>query len=167
VLDLTIAIEIGILLAVFLFIHRMAAVSNVSVITREFSEEEEDEAEDLMSIDRQDVPEGVEVYEINGPFFFGAAYKFKESIQILENPPKVRIIRMRNVPTIDATGLHTLEEVFEQSQKQGTTFIISGIHAQPMATLEQSKLLHKIGANNVVDTIVQALDRAREILEKR
>lgn len=168
VLDLTIAIEIGILLAVFLFIHRMAAVSNVSVITREFSEEEEeDEPDDLMSIDRQDVPEGVEVYEINGPFFFGAAYKFKESIQILENPPKVRIIRMRNVPTIDATGLHTLEEVFEQSQKQGTTFIISGIHAQPMATLEQSKLLHKIGENNVVENIVQALDRARQILEKR
>lgn len=168
VLDLTIAIEIGILLAVFLFIHRMAAVSNVSVITREFSdEEEEDETDDLMAIDRQDVPEGVEVYEINGPFFFGAAYKFKESIQILENPPKVRIIRMRNVPTIDATGLHTLEEVFEQSQKQGTTFIISGIHAQPMATLEQSKLLHKIGENNVVENIVQALDRARQILEKR
>lgn len=164
VLDLTIAIEVGMLLAVFLFMHRMASVSNVSVITREFSEDDEEDVEDAMSIDKHDVPEGVEVYEINGPFFFGAAYKFKESIQTVNQVPKVRIIRMRNVPAIDATGLHTLEEVFERSQRQGTTLVISGIHAQPLMALEQSKLMQKIGEENVVDTIVEALARARSLL---
>ncbi len=166
VLDLTIAIEVGMLLAVFLFMHRMASVSNVSVITREFSDDEED-VEDGMSIDRQDVPEGVEVYEINGPFFFGAAYKFKESIQVVNKAPKVRIIRMRNVPAIDATGLHTLEEVFERSQKQGTVLVISGIHAQPLMALEQSKLMQRIGEENVVESIVDALARARSLLHSR
>src|SRR5579862_2201276 len=91
--DLTVAIEVGVVLAVFLFMRRMALVTNVGVVTREF--QDEDESDDPNAIDKRSLPEGVEVFEINGPFFFGAAYKFEEAMDIVERQPKVRIIRMR------------------------------------------------------------------------
>ncbi len=162
VFDLTVAIQVGVVLAVFLFMRQMATVSNVGVVTRELSEE--DAEEDPNAIERQDVPEGVEVYEINGPFFFGAAYKFEEAMALVERQPKVRIIRMRKVPAIDSTGLHVLEEVHNNCRKLGITFIISGIHAQPLVALEQSGLLEKIGEENVLGNIDAALSRAREVL---
>jgi SulP family sulfate permease len=162
IFDLTIAIEIGMVLAVFLFMRRMAMVTNVGVITRELNDEEE--AVDPMAIDKKDVPEGVEVFEINGPFFFGAVEKFKEAAEIIENPPKVRIIRMRNVPAIDSTGLHVLEEVLRDSRKEGTEVVFSGVHAQPLMAFENSGLLKKIGEKNIHSNIDKALSRAKEIL---
>ncbi len=118
IIDLTIAIEIGMLLAVFLFMRRMAMVTNVGVITREFNDEEEQV--DPMAIDKRKIPEGVEVYEINGPFFFGVASKFKEAIDKVAKPLMVRIIRMRKVPAIDSTGIYSLEELLKSSLKEGT-----------------------------------------------
>jgi len=163
IFDLTIAIEIGMVLAVFLFMRRMALVTNVGVITRELTDEEE-AVVDPMAIDKKNVPEGVEVFEINGPFFFGAVEKFKEATEIIEKPPKVRIIRMRNVPAIDSTGLHVLEEVLHDSRKEGTEVIFSGVHAQPLMAFDNSGLLQKIGEKNIHSNIDEALTRAKEIL---
>src|SRR5690554_619452 len=163
IFDLTIAIEIGMILAVFLFMRRMAMVTNVGVITRELTDEVENVV-DPMAIDKKNVPEGVEVVEINGPFFFGAVEKFKEAAEIIEKPPKVRIIRMRNVPAIDSTGLHVLEDVLMKSRKEGTEVIFSGVLAQPLMAFENSGLLKKIGEKNIHSNIDEDLARAREIL---
>ncbi len=166
VFDLTIAIEVGMVLAVFLFMRRMAMVSNVGIITRELSDEV-DYFSDPMAIDKKDVPEGVEVFEINGPFFFGAVEKFKEATEVIEKPPKVRIIRMRNVPAIDSTGLHVLEEVLRNSKKDGTEVIFSGVHAQPLMAFSNSGLLKKIGEENIHSNIDKALAKAREIIGEK
>ena len=166
VFDLTIAIEIGMVLAVFLFMRRMAMVTNVGVITRELTDDEE-VIVDPMAIDKKDVPERVEVFEINGPFFFGAVEKFKEATEVIENPPWVRIIRMRNVPAIDSTGLHVLEEVLHDSRKEGTEVVFSGVHAQPLMAFENSGLLKKIGEKNIHSNIDEALTRAKEILSEK
>lgn len=167
VIDLTVAIEIGMLMALFLFMRRMATVSNVSVMTNTLRDDDEDEIDDAMNIEHHDIPDGVEVYEINGPFFFGAAYKFKEALQVVQNPPKVRIIRMRNVPAIDATGIHILEEVVAASTKDGTTVLLSGIHAQPKVAIQQSPLWGAIGEENTADNILIAIERARTILGEK
>ena len=132
IIDLTVAIEIGMVLAVFLFMRRMALVTNIGVVTREFNEEEDDNETDTMSIDKKTIPKGVEVYEINGPFFFGAVEKFKEAIDQVEKAPLIRIIRMRNVPAIDSTGLYVLEELYKKSIKNKTAVIFSGVHHQPL-----------------------------------
>lgn len=162
IFDLTIAIEIGMVLSVLLFMKRMAEVSNVSVITREL--EDEEEKPDPNSIDKKQIPEGVEVFEINGPFFFGAATKFKEQLKIVENPPKILIIRMRNVPAIDATGLQILRELYDDSQKKGTHIILSGVHTQPLYAMTQAGIFDLYGEENIHGNIDDALDRAREIL---
>jgi SulP family sulfate permease len=162
IFDLTVAIEVGVVLAVFLFMRRMSSVTNVGVVTRELTDAEE--RDDPNAIDKRDVPEGVEVYEINGPFFFGAAYKFEEAMTVVERPARVRVIRMRDVPAMDSTGLHVLEQVHENCRKQGVTLIISEIHAQPLAALDHSGLMMKIGEENISATIDIALERAREML---
>lgn len=162
VLDLTVAIQVGVLLAVFSFMRRMALVTNVGVITKEL--EDEEETEDPNAIAKREVPEGVEVYEINGPFFFGASYKFMEAMQITGKVPKVRIIRMRNVPAIDATGIHALKEEHNNSKKHGIAFILSDVHTQPLIALERSGLWESIGDENIFGNIDDALNRAREIL---
>jgi len=162
VFDLTIAIEIGMVLAVLLFMKRMSEVSNVSVITREI--EDQDELPDSNSIDKKSIPEGVEVFEINGPFFFGAAKKFKDQMSLVEDPPKVRIIRMRNVPAIDATGLQTLKDFYHDAEKHKTHLILSGVHTQPLYALTQAGLFDLYGEENIFGNIDDSLDRAREIL---
>lgn len=162
IFDLTIAIEIGMVLAVILFVRRMANVSNISIITREIKDVEE--ITDINSIQSRTVPNGVEVYEVNGPFFFGAATKFKDIISRLKNPPKVMILRMRSVPAIDATGLNLLSEIMEENKKENIQLVLSGVHAQPLFALTQYNLLDEIGEENVFGNIDDSLDRAREIL---
>jgi SulP family sulfate permease len=162
IFDLTVAIEIGMVLAVLLFMKRMAEVSNVSVITREL--EDEDEMPDPNAINKKQIPEGVEVFEINGPFFFGAAKKFKDQMLAIEAPPKVRIIRMRNVPAVDATGLQTLRDFYHDGKKLKTHLILSGVHTQPLFAMTQAGLLDLYGEENIFGNIDDALDRAREIL---
>jgi SulP family sulfate permease len=162
IFDLTIAIEIGMILAVLLFMKRMAEVSNVSVITREL--EDEEEKLDPNSIDKKQIPIGVEVFEINGPFFFGAAKKFRDQMLAIEKPPKVRIIRMRNVPAIDATGLQTLKDFYFDGKKLNTHLILSGVHTQPLFAMTTAGLLDLYGEENIHGNIDDALDRAREIL---
>ncbi|MBZ0178968.1 MAG: sulfate permease [Melioribacteraceae bacterium] len=162
IFDLTIAIEVGMVLAVILFMKRMASVSNIDVLKKELKDV--DEFVDTNSIQTKEIPEKVEVYEINGPFFFGAASKFKEIMQRIENPPKIMILRMRNVQAIDATGLNLLSQILKDNEETGTRLILSGVHAQPLFALTQYKLIDEIGEENIFGNIDDALDRAREIL---
>ncbi len=159
--DLTVAVEVGMVLAAFLFMRRMAEVTNVSAVTREFDESGDDGEGDPNALRRRDVPAGVEVYEINGPFFFGAAEKFKETITELHRPPKVLVIRMRNVPAIDSTGLHALRDVVTRFRRAGTRVILSDVHAQPMAALQRSALGDELPDEDMVGNIDDALNAAR------
>jgi len=163
VVDLTVAIEIGMILAAFQFMRRMSKVSHVNLVT---SGTEQDEEEDPRAITNFNVPKGVDVFEIKGAFFFGAAFKFKEAMQRTQRKPKVLIVRMRNVPVMDTTGLKTIREVFHQTRHAGTFFIISGIQPEPYELFERSGLLEEIGNENVVKSIELALIRANEILAK-
>jgi sulfate permease, SulP family len=162
IFDLTIAIEVGMILAVLLFMRRMSNIANVSVVTRELKDEEE--SADPNAIQTKSIPDGVEVYEINGPFFFGAAAKFKEVMRRLDNHPKIMILRMRNVPAIDATGLNLLSEIARENKKEGTKLLLSGVHTQPLFALTQYKLIDEIGEENIFGNIDDTLDRARELL---
>lgn len=159
--DLTVAIEIGMVMAAFLFMRRMSQVSNVDVITNDMKASEA--KDDPNATEKYSIPSGIEVFEISGPFFFGAAYKFKESMQFIEKPPKVLIIRMRFVPVIDATGLHALEEVFRQSDKLNTKFVLSGVQPAVMQEITKSGLLAEIGESNVLSHFAEALERAKQI----
>lgn len=162
-IDLTVAIEVGMVLAAFLFMKRMSEVTNIGVITKEFKDDEE-ETDDPLAISKQQLPAGVEVYEINGPLFFGAAYKFEESIKIIEKPPKVLILRMRNVPVIDSSGLHALEQVLKNCHKHHIALILSGVHAQPLFALTSSELIQSIGSDNIHANLHDSLNHARTIL---
>ncbi|MCB0731113.1 MAG: sulfate permease [Ignavibacteriae bacterium] len=164
ILDLTVAIEVGMILAVFLFMRRMAEVSNLEIVKKETSGEEK--LFDKNSIQNKVVPDEVEIYEINGPFFFGAANKFREVMSEIENPPKIRIIRMRNVPAIDATGLNLLGELIKDSIKIGVKIILSGVNSQPRNAMKIYGILNIIGEENVFDNIDDALERAKIILEE-
>ena len=160
--DLTVAIQAGIVLAAFLLIRRMALTANIAVITREFIDEEE--RHDPLAISKRSVPEGVEVFEISGPFFFGVTSTFLEVMKNLERKPLVRILRMRHVLSIDATALNALRQVHRESKANHITLLLSGVHAQPLIALEKSRLLQEIGPDNVLPNIDTALSRARELL---
>ncbi len=161
--DLSAAIQVGMVLSVLMFMRRMSLVTNVSVLRREMSDSDDSE-EDPQAIATRQIPADVEVYEINGAFFFGASYKFMEAMRDLGRKPKVRIIRMRNVLAIDATGIHVLQTEFNNSLRQGIPFILAGIHAQPLAALDRVGLLDKIGRENLCVDIDAALGRAHQIL---
>jgi SulP family sulfate permease len=159
--DLTVALEVGMVLAAFLFLGRMASLSGAGYVTRMLREEEVD---DPNAIGARTVPEGVEVFEIYGTFFFGAASKFKDAIGTVERPPRVLILRMREVIAIDATALRALADLHAKTSREGTTLILSGVHAQPLVAMERSGLLARIGADNALGNIDAALNRARDVL---
>jgi len=161
-IDLTVAIEVGIILAAFLFMRNMIKFSGVSTLTGEI--EDADFGYDLVE-DKYQVPKGVEVFEITGPLFFGAAYKFKDAMKYLEKHPKVLIIRMRHVPIIDATGIQVLQEVTRQLKKHHTKLMISEVNSQQvLKELKDSRLLFAIGKGNIFETLEKALEKAeREV----
>jgi len=159
--DLTVAIEIGMILAAFLFMRKMMQVSNVEqaiFTTGQIPDE---------ILDPKAIPKGVDVFEINGPLFFGAAYKFKDAMKVLEKPAQVLIIRMRNVPVIDATGIRVLREVHTATKKQGTKLILAEVNSlQVTGELKKARLLFQIGKGNVRETFEKAIARASEILSR-
>jgi SulP family sulfate permease len=165
--DLTVAIEVGMVLAAFLFMRRMAEVTNVTMITRELEDPGSADGEDDELIRPRTVPAGVEVYEINGPFFFGAAESFKNTLGQVAARPRVLILRMRHVPAIDATGIHALSELVRQAKRGGTRVILAGIHAQPLVALERSKHLDEIGRENLAASLDDALALAASDVETR
>ena len=164
--DLTVAIEVGMVLAAFLFMRRMASVASVSHVTHELEASLGDEAEGPL-LDQRMIPAGVEVYEINGPFFFGAAQSFKDTIGRVSGKPKVLIIRMRHVPALDSTGMRSLRDVVGRTRNDGTVVIISEAQTQPLAALRNSVTIEEIGADNVVASLDAAFARAKEVLARR
>jgi SulP family sulfate permease len=162
--DLTVAIEVGMVLAAFLFMRRMAEVTNVKALSRELDDEGDIYATDPNGVRRRAVPKDVEIYEINGPFFFGAAETFKDTLGQVGRKPKVLIIRMRNVPAIDSTGMHALKDVVHRTRGDGTLVLISDIHTQPLVALGRSAVIDEIGEENVFGNLDDALDRARQHL---
>jgi len=161
-IDLTVAIEVGMVLAAFLFMHRMAMVTNVKVITGELTDEEGTEGAGLIN---KDIPKGVQVYEINGPFFFGAAEKFIETIRDMSIAPKVFILRMRNVTALDATGMKAIDDIWKKMAHLKGLFLIAEIHSQPFIALEQSGFLKKLGEENVIGSLDLALESAKKWLD--
>lgn len=162
--DLTVAIEVGMVLAAFLFMHRMAEVTNVSMVTREIADEGWDDSDDPNAVRDRSVPDGVDVFEISGPFFFGAAEEFKNALGAVAGKPRVLIIRMRDVPAIDSTGLHALQDLAKRARKDRSLLLLSDVHAQPMFALVRSDILETIGDENVFGNVDDALNRARDYL---
>jgi SulP family sulfate permease len=165
--DLTVAVEIGMLLSVVLFMKRMTDVTTVREISHEMGESlEEEEAwkRDKDAITRKQVPPGVAVYEAEGAFFFGAAELLRDTLTLGKKTPRILILRTRHVLALDATGLRAIEDLHKQCLRYRTQLILSGIRAQPLIALERSGLLDKIGEENVCESIDHALQRAHEIL---
>lgn len=163
--DLTVAVEVGLMLAAMLFIKRMSEISNVSVITDALTDDDPESTPDEYSVANKILPPDVEVFEIHGPFFFGAADKFQEVIRTLDKPVRVIILRIRSVPAIDATGLHALRNFVLSCQKTSTTLILSGVHTQPAAALKKCGLAKQLGSQNITNDINAALKRAQQVLE--
>jgi sulfate permease, SulP family len=161
--DLTTGIGVGMVLASFLFMKRMAEVTNVTLVTRDF-EDARPSKDQSGAIYLRRVPPGVEVYEINGPFFFGAAEKFKDTLSEVSRKPKVLIIRMRNVPAIDSTAMHALRDLVRRTRKGGTLVLLSDVHSQPLMALGRSGLLDEIGDSHLFGDIDEALAAARKHL---
>ncbi len=160
--DLTVAIEVGLLLAVLLFMRKMVQFSNVRILNKEM---EEAELETLGEGIHQ-APDQVAVFEITGPLFFGAIYKFRETIRLLEAPAKVLIIRMRDVPVIDASGIRALKELHQQSRQSGTRIILSELQsAQVREALQDARLLFAIGKANVTSSFQKAIVRSKELMK--
>ena len=164
IFDLTVAIEVGLVIACLLFMRRVAETTEISVITDEINPNEELDIavneESLM------VPKGVEVYEINGPYFFGIANKFEEQMVLLGDRPKVRIIRMRKVPFIDSTGIHNLTNLCKMSKKERITIVLSGVNEKVHHVLEKSGFYELLGEENICENINVAIDRANQIIQK-
>jgi SulP family sulfate permease len=162
VIDLTVAIEVGIVLAALLFMYRMSNITQAGNITKSLTDESD--PDDPNSIQKRKIPKDVIVYEIFGTFFFGAAEKFKDAIREIGKPPKVLILRMRDVLVIDATGIRALDDVLARTRKEGSAIVISGAHAQPLYALQRQGLADKIGKENFCGDIDLALERAEVII---
>ncbi|HTH31576.1 MAG TPA: sulfate permease [Lacibacter sp.] len=164
IIDLTVAIEIGMVLAAFLFMRKMIQFSDVRMFSNEM---EGKNFTDNEAIANYSIPDNIEVFEITGPLFFGAAYKFKDAIKFIERPPKVLVIRMRHVPIIDATGIKTIEEVYKKSKQRGTKLILSEVHSnRVLDELRKTRLLFAIGKANVTDTFAEALERSKTVIKE-
>jgi sulfate permease, SulP family len=161
VVDLSVAIAVGMVLASFLFMRRMAEVTNVTVVSREFDDGTGPAGDDAGAIYRRRIPEGVEVYEINGPFFFGAAEKFKATLDQVSRRPRVLIVRMRHVPTIDSTAMHALKDLVRRTRGQGTQVLLSDVHSQPLVALQRADFLDEIGEDNLFADVDAALAAAQ------
>ena len=165
IFDLTIAIEVGLIIACLLFMKRMSETTDVKAITEEIDLNQDAEFS-TGNLDHLIIPQGVEVYEINGPYFFGAGNKFEEIMASFGDRPKVRIIRMRKVPFVDSTGIHNLTSLCEMSKKEGIQIVLSGVREKVNGQLEHAGFYHLIGEENICSHINLALKRANEIIEK-
>lgn len=164
IFDLTIAIAVGLVLAVFAFLKRMNDSTQISHTTGsiDLSKELESHSQDM----KEEVlylPKGVEVYEIDGPFFFGVANKFDEKMRMIGDHPNIRIIRMRKVPFIDSTGLNNLETLCRNSKKEKIHIILSGVKPNIRESLYQSEIPQIVGDENICNDIHLAVARSREI----
>jgi SulP family sulfate permease len=154
--DLTVAIEVGVVMAAILFMHSMAKMTDIHLI--------EDDSNGRPH-EYDGVPDGVEIFEINGPFFFGAADKFRDTIAEIKKKPRVLILQMRHVPAVDATALSALESLVNQSQKEGTHIIFAGVNKRVFKALKHTELLEHVGMSNILPDVQLALAQAIAIME--
>ena len=162
IFDLTIAIEVGVLIACLLCMKRMAETTNVSVISDEIDPMADTDV--MGNLEHLIIPEGVKVYEINGPYFFGIGNKFEEMMGDMGGRAKVRIIRMRKVPFIDSTGVHNLSNMCRMCSQMGVKVVLSGVNPTVMKVLENAGMDDVVGKENICSHISLALNRAQEIL---
>jgi SulP family sulfate permease len=162
--DLTAAIQLGVVLSAFLFMKRMANVTSIKLLAKEIEEEESAEER---PINKFIIPAGVEVYELDGPLFFGAASQLDEVDRAIGEKPKVRILRFRDVPLIDSTGMHALKSFYNRCRSSHIKLIITGIHIQPLNEMIKSNLYELIGEGNVFSNMKDALNRAGELLQEK
>ena len=169
--DLTIAVQVGIVVASLLFMKRMSDITHIQEITGELRDTGEDPGEITQVRKRKkfvggyEIPAGVEVYAVNGPFFFGAAAKLEDVISEIATPPKVFILRMKNVPAIDATGIYALERMAKRCQHQKTVLILTEIREQPLRAIVRARKLELFGGRqNLAKNLDIALERARQVL---
>ena len=166
IVDLTVAIEVGVLLAIVLFVRRVMETSEVKMLQEHsLAATEDPERAAMENTDRLDIPDGVEVYEIDGPFFFGLASRFEEFEKMKQKGAKVRIIRMRKVPFIDSTGINNLRNLCERTRKRGVTVILSGVTEKVHASLVKFGVDKEIGAENIFPHIIPALAKATELVK--
>jgi SulP family sulfate permease len=165
IFDLTIAIEVGMLIACVLFIKRVMETTQISVIKDEIDPNLESDIN--LHEEHLVVPQGVEVYEINGPYFFGIATQFEEIMSQIGDRPKVRVIRMRKVPFIDSTGIHNLTNLCTMSQKENIKIVLSGVNEKVFAVLEKAGFNELLGKENICPNINVALERAREVVGEK
>ena len=166
IVDLTVAIEVGVVLAIVLFVRRVMQTSTVSVLEGQVAATEDVEKDAMEDTDRLQIPMGVEVYEIDGPFFFGLASRFEEFENRKGGNTKVRIIRMRKVPFMDSTGVNNLRSLCERTRKRGVTVLLSGVNEKVNESLVKFGVDQEIGKENIFPHIVPALERAAEIAKK-
>ena len=162
IFDLTVAIEVGVLIACLLCMKRMAETTNVSVISDEIDPMADTDV--MGNLEHLIIPEGVKVYEINGPYFFGIGNKFEEMMGDMGGRAKVRIIRMRKVPFIDSTGVHNLSNMCRMCSQMGVKVVLSGVNPTVMKVLENAGMDDVVGKENICSHISLALNRAQEIL---
>ena len=163
IFDLTVAIEFGLICACLLFMRRMAETTDVHAVMNEIDLNEDADME-RGNLEHLTIPEGVEVYEINGPYFFGAGNRFEDIMARYGKKPKVRIIRMRKVPFIDSTGMHNLENMCRMSQKEGITVVLSGVNPKVEDVLKRNDFEELLGEQNICNHIDLALARANELI---
>ena len=162
IFDLTVAIEVGLIIACLLFMKRMSETTDVKVIMDEINEES-----DMVkgNLEHLTIPQGVEVYEINGPYFFGAGNKFEEIMASFGDRPKVRIIRMRKVPFVDSTGINNLSNLCLMSKNEGIEVVLSGVSEKVHSQLQKAHFYDILGEKNICSHINLALERAKEIIK--
>jgi SulP family sulfate permease len=165
IFDLTVAIEVGLICACLLFMRRMSETTDVRAVYDEIDLNEDADMQ-AGNLEHMTIPKGVEVYEINGPYFFGAGNRFEDIMSRYGQRPKVRIIRMRKVPFIDSTGLHNLENLCLMSQKEGITIVLSGVVQKVEEVLKRNHFDQLLGEENICNHIDLALTRAKEIVSK-
>jgi SulP family sulfate permease len=161
-IDLTVAVQVGIVLAAFLFMRRMSEVTNVSVVRESYGDGPAGAEGPLYAQREGGIPKGVQIYAIDGPFFFGAADKFREALSQVSDPPRALVLIMRRVSALDSTGLHALRNVIRRFRGKGTRVIVVGPHAQPLAAMARAGLLAELGEENLAATIDDALAMVRE-----
>jgi len=163
IVDLTVAIEVGMVLSAFLFMRRMAEVTNVTMITRELADGSSVDDEDATALARR-LPKRVVLYEINGPLFFGAAERFRSVLGEISQTPRVMVVRMRHVPAMDSTGIHALRELVRNGHRAKTVIILAEVLDQPHTVLTNSGVMDEVGFENVFESLEAALNRAEEIV---
>ena len=166
-IDLTVAVQAGVVLASILFMKRMSDVASIDKLDLGCSDNIDSDLVDPDAINKKNVPEGVEVYEINGPFFFGVADNLITTYEYMIKKPKVFILRMRKVPAVDATGVHALENFYMACVKRNTQLVLSGVNKEPYNTLKKMGFINIIGEKNVTNHIDKALIRALEVIDNK